>query len=218
MVSTFATGYATDAKGRRFKRRNFLPALVILAVLVLVAVIAWSVTLSGGEEQARPVDCNPPTSAGAPSFQQVSRADLQTVPPAALSQFQVSVLNASPARGQARSVSDDLAEQGFVPGDPAHGNDTVYPDQDLDCVAQIRFGQAGQGAAAAVWLAVPCAELVNDGRVGSDVDLVLGRHFDQLPTSQDVQAALEALRAVDPRNPKSTVDPSLLDAVHQQSC
>ncbi|MEZ5211427.1 envelope integrity protein Cei [Gordonia sp. (in: high G+C Gram-positive bacteria)] len=218
MVSKFATGYATDAQGRPFKRRNMTPAIIIVTVLVVAAIAAWTYALTGNGEKSYPTDCNMPTAAGAPELKVVGRSDMLSVAPAALSTFRVSVLNSAAARGEARSVSDDLVAQGFAAGDPAYGDDTVYTDRNLHCVAQIRFGQAGQGAAAAVWLAVPCAQLVNDGRAGTNVDVALGEFYTGTKPSQDVQAALEALRSVDPRNPKSGVDRSLIDAVHAQSC
>ncbi|NLG45732.1 MAG: LytR family transcriptional regulator, partial [Gordonia sp.] len=36
--------------------------------------------------------------------------------------------------------------------------------------------------------------------------------------TQDTQAALEALRSVDPKNPKTAIDRSLIEAVHNQAC
>lgn len=218
MVSKFATGYATDAQGRPFKRRNYIPAIIIVTVLAVLAIAAWTFAVVGGEEKTYPTDCNMPTAADAPQFQVASRADMLSVAPAAQSTFKATVLNSGAARGQARSVSDDLVAQGFAAADPAYGDDTVYGEDTLHCVAQIRFGPGGQGAAAAVWLALPCAQLVNDGRGGTDVDVALGEFYHGTKPSQDAQAALEALRTVDPRNPKSGVDRTLIDAVHAQSC
>lgn len=218
MVSKFATGYAADAQGRPFRRRNLTPAIIIVTVLAVAAIAAWTFALTGDGEKSYPTDCNLPTAQGAPSMQIAGRSDMLSVAPAALSTFKVTVLNSAAARGEARSVSDDLVAQGFAAGEPAYGDDTVYPERDLHCVAQIRFGQAGQAAAAAVWLAVPCAQLVNDGRAGTDVDVALGEFYTGDKPSQDSQAALESLRSVDPRNPKSGVDRSLIEAVHAQPC
>lgn len=218
MVSKFATGYATDAQGRPFQRRNLTPAIVIVTVLAVIAIAAWTFALVGEEDESYPTDCALPATPDAPSLQVVGRADMLSVAPAAQSTFKVTVLNSAAARGQARSTSDDLVAQGFAAGEPAYGDDTVYTDRDLHCVAQIRFGQGGQAAAAAVWLAMPCAQLVNDGRPGTDVDVALGEFYTGSRQSQDVQAALESLRSVDPRNPKSGVDRSLIEAVHAQPC
>ncbi|ALG84660.1 envelope integrity protein Cei [Gordonia phthalatica] len=226
MVSKIATGYTTDVKGRPFRRRRMVPALIVVAVLAVAAITTWTVVLTGGGDEARPTDCNMPVASpsakpGAPApveLKPVSETDMLSVAPAGLTTFRVSVLNAAAERGSARSVSDDLVTEGFVPGEPAYGDDTIYTDRNLHCVAQIRFGQAGQAAAAAVWLAAPCAQLVNDGRKGTDVDLVLGEYHTSTRPSQDTQAALEALRSVDPKNPKTAIDRSLIESVHNQPC
>ncbi|GAC58348.1 hypothetical protein GOHSU_37_00440 [Gordonia hirsuta DSM 44140 = NBRC 16056] len=217
MVSQFATGYATDAQGRPFKRRNYTPAIVIGTVLAVAAIAAWAFALTGGSTESYPVDCAMPTKQDV-KLTVVGTGEMIEVAPAAQSTFRVTVLNSAAARGSARSVSDDLARQGFTPGEPAYGDDTLYTERDLDCVAQIRFGPGGQNAAAAVWLAVPCAQLVNDDRAGADVDVALGEFYHSAPSTQEQQAALESLRSVDPRNPKTGVDKSLIEAVHRQPC
>lgn len=218
MVSTFATGYAADANGRPFKRRNYIPAIIIVCVLALTAVVAWTWAAAGGDDVSYPTDCAMPPTIQEPPFEVASQGEMLKVAPAAQSTFKVSVLNAGAARGEARSVSEDLVALGFTAADPAFGDDAAYGDTDLNCVGQIRFGPGSQGAATAVWLALPCAQLINDGRGGNTIDIALGKYFHGLNSTQDVQAALESLRAVDPRNPKSGVDRSLIEAVHSQSC
>lgn len=240
MVSQITTGHPVDRKGRAFRRRRERPALILLGVLLVLAVVAWIVVaVSGSDAEATPITCNqpsPPSStarsaaapaAGAmpgsptrpPTLKAVSSTDMLATPPAALSTFQVRVLNGSTQRGAARSVSDDLTAQGFnpVPDNP-YGDDTLYPGHDLNCVGQIRFGPAGKAAAAAVWIAVPCAQLIDDGRPGTLVDVALGQYYKSREQSQDAQAALEALRSADPKTPKTGVDPNLVRAVHGQKC
>ncbi|MFZ2510014.1 MAG: envelope integrity protein Cei [Gordonia sp. (in: high G+C Gram-positive bacteria)] len=217
MVSQFATGYATDAQGRRFKRRNFTPAIIIGTVLTVAALAAWTFALVDRTAESYPTDCAMPTKSDV-TMTPTGRGEMLAVPPAAQSTFRVTVLNSAAARGSARSVSDDLVRQGFAAGEPAFGDDAVYTERDLNCVAQIRYGPGGQTAAAAVWLAVPCAQLVNDGRPGADVDVALGEYWHAPASTQEQQAALESLRTVDPRNPKSGVDASLIEAVHNQPC
>ncbi|QUD85303.1 envelope integrity protein Cei [Gordonia polyisoprenivorans] len=239
MVSQITTGYPTDHNGRPYKRRNARAILILLAVLVVLGIIAWSVALAGSDSDTTPTACNEPTPASTsasatatatqpsapagasatPSRTVVNRDQMLSVAPAALSTFQVRVLNASTQRGEAQSVSNDLTAQGFTPAsDTAFGDDPIYPNHDLDCVAQIRFGPAGQAAAASVWLAIPCAQLINDGRRGTDVDVALGEYYKPREQSQDAQAALEALRSADPKNPQAGVDPGLVKAVHAQPC
>lgn len=245
MVSQITTGYPTDEKGRPYRRRRQRPAIILAVILLVGGVVAWVVALTGSTADAVPIACNQPTPASAsasvsasaapapppppgaapggappaPQLTPIPRDEMLTVAPAALSTFQVRVLNASTQRGAARSVADDLTAQGFnpVPDNP-YADDTLYPNQDLNCVAQIRSGPAGKAAAAAVWLAVPCAEVVDDGRRGTGVDVALGEYYQAREQSQDAQAALEALRSADPKNPKTGVDPDLVRAVHSQKC
>ncbi|MDL9936389.1 envelope integrity protein Cei [Gordonia sp. ABSL1-1] len=234
MVSQITTGYPTDENGQPYRRRRHLPAIIAMVVLALVGVVVWSVALSDDTTEAAPTDCNQPTPATASSTtagpntppatpaatQTVApRAEMLEVIPAALSTFQIRVLNASNERGAARSVSDDLTRQGFTPAaDNPYGDDPIYPNHDLNCVAQIRFGAAGKSGAAALWVAFPCAELVTDNRRDTSVDVALGTYYKGPDWSQDSKAALEALKAANPKNPDTGVDPSLLSAVHSSSC
>lgn len=228
MVSQITTGFPTDDHGRPFRRRRYIPFAIATVVLLVAGIIIWASALADGDDSSVITACNQPpapsasgapsSAAAAPSLTTVPSADLIDVAPGALSTFQVRVLNASAQRGQARTVLDDLTSQGFTPAtDTPYADDTVY-DQNLACVGQIRFGQASRAAAAALWLAEPCAELIDDGRSGAVVDLVLGTEFTSKEQSQDAQAALESLRSADPKNPKTGADPALVRAVHNSSC
>ncbi len=238
MVSNITQGRTTDEDGKPFRRRVTFPALVLVAALAFVGVIVWTVALTRSDGDSVAVDCNQPTSASptstsgasaapkaaassapAPKLTAVSRDELIAVAPAALATFSVRVLNASTTRGAAQTVSEDLVAQGFTPTpDTAFADDAIYPNKDLNCVGQIRFGPAGKASAAAVWLAMPCAQLVNDGRSGTSVDVALGLQYKSKEQSQDAQAALEALRSADPKDPKTGVDSTLVKAVHSASC
>ncbi|MEE4022868.1 envelope integrity protein Cei [Gordonia sp. PKS22-38] len=233
MVAQITGGSSVDAKGRPFRRRRARPAIIAAVVLLVAGLAAWAVALSESGPTPVPTACNQPIPASAdpsapapatpppppPELVAVDRDEMLEVAPAALSTFQVRVLNASSLRGAARSVSDDLTAQGFTPAvDTPYADDTVYANRDLACYAQIRFGPAGRSSAAAVWLALPCAQLVDDGRQGTSVDVALGEYYEAREQSQDAQAALEALRTADPRNPETGADPSLVEAVHASSC
>ncbi|MFT4199645.1 envelope integrity protein Cei [Gordonia sp. (in: high G+C Gram-positive bacteria)] len=237
MVASITNGYSKDHQGRPFRRRVPTPAIIAVAILAAAGVLVWSIALTRGASSRVPVDCNQPSAAAAnpsgapapggaktgsatvPKLTAMNRDEMLEVSPAALPTFGVRVLNASNQRGKAQSVSDDLVAQGFSPPqDNAYGDDTVYPNKDLNCVGQIRFGEAGKASAAALWLAIPCAQLVMDGRSGTDVDLAIGQYFTGTEQSADAQAALEALRSADPRNPKTGVDPQLIKAVHSGTC
>ncbi|MFT3900188.1 MAG: envelope integrity protein Cei [Gordonia sp. (in: high G+C Gram-positive bacteria)] len=237
MVASITNGYSKDHHGRPFRRRVPTPAVIAVAILAACGVLAWTIALTRGDSTQVPVDCNQPSAASAdpsapPADKKASdskdhttkltamnRSEMLEVSPAALPTFGVRVVNASNQRGKAQSVSDDLVAQGFSPvQENPYGDDAVYPNRDLNCVGQIRFGQAGKASAAALWLAIPCAQLVMDGRSGTDVDLAIGQYFTGTEQSADAQAALEALRSADPRNPKTGVDPTLIKAVHDGHC
>ncbi|MFW0784817.1 envelope integrity protein Cei [Gordonia sp. CPCC 206044] len=239
MVSQITAGSPVDSKGRPFRRRRQRPAVIAVVVLFLLALITWAVALVDGGSDPVPTACNQPsppsasptaaeaagpgpttaTGTGTPKLTVADTDEMRDVTPAALSTFQVRVLNASSERGAAQSVSDDLASQGFNPvPDTPFADDTVYANHDLACVAQIRFGPAGKAGAAALWLAIPCAELVDDGRQGTAVDVALGEYYEGREQTQDQQAALGALRSADPKNPQTGADPSLVNAIHSASC
>ncbi|GAA2049890.1 envelope integrity protein Cei [Williamsia deligens] len=234
MVSQITLGYPTDDHGRPFRRRRWIPFVVTAVVLLVLGLIVWVSALSKGSSDAVASTCNPPTTAstapsasGAPASAAprttVQASQMTDVPPAALASFQVRVLNASAKRGEARSVLDDLTGQGFTPAtDTPYADDTLYADQNLDCVGQIRFGPGSRAAAAAVWVAVPCAELVDDGRSGTVVDLALGRQFTSREQSQDAQAVLESLRSTEAGGrtggAATGADQSLVRAVHNGAC
>lgn len=238
MVSQITTGTPFDPKGRPFLRRRPRPAYIAAIALLITAIVAWSVVaLKSSDKAATPTDCNQPTPASEtsaapaasaahpkpppppPTLNVVSRDDMLKVTPAPLSTFQVRVLNAASQRGQAQSVSEDLTSQGFRPmADTPFGDDPAYPNHDLRCVAQIRFGSDGKAGAASLWLAVPCAQLVDDGRKGTSVDLALGAYYETKEPSQDQQATLGALRSALPTDPKSGADPELVKAIHSTTC
>ena len=142
MVSQITVGYPTDDRGRPFKRRRWIPFLIAVVVLLLLATVVWVSALSKGSSDPLATTCNPPTTTpassasasgpGAPASAAppttVAANQFVDVAPAALSSFQVRVLNASARRGEARSVLDDLTGQGFTPAtDTPYADDSLYP-------------------------------------------------------------------------------------------
>jgi hypothetical protein len=134
------------------------------------------------------------------------------VAPAKLADTKVRVLNASGQGGQAGDVAGTLRDLGFAP--PTAANDPVYPGTRLTCQGQIRFGEAGQSAAAAVWLVAPCMELFQDQRPDDSVDIALGTEFTALAQSDEIDSLLASLR------PEATAPPdlSLLSKIHSGTC
>jgi LytR cell envelope-related transcriptional attenuator len=121
-------------------------------------------------------------------------------------------LNASGRGGQAADIAGAMKDLGFA--QPTAANDPIYAQARLTCQGQIRFGDAGQAGAAAVWLVAPCTELYRDDRTDDSVDLVLGTDFSALAHSDDIDAVLAGLR---PGNAEPA-DPALLAKIHAGIC
>ena len=216
MVAQITEGTAFDKHGRPFRRRNPRPAIFVLAFLVVVTAVVWTVALTRPAKIHEAAVCNPPPqSAGSTPAQlgePVSRTAMADVTPAKLSDTKVRVLNASGRGGQAGDVAGAMKDLGFA--QPAAANDPVYVGTRLNCQGQIRFGTAGQATAAAVWLVAPCAELFNDNRADDSVDFALGTDFNALAHNDDIDTVLASLRpgATEPS------DPALLQKLHSNSC
>jgi hypothetical protein len=142
----------------------------------------------------------------------VSPSTMVNVSPAKLADAKVRVLNASGRGGQAADVAGTLRDLGFA--QPAAANDPVYAKTRLNCQGQIRFGEAGQAGAAAVWLVAPCTELYRDDRTDDSVDLAIGTEFGALAHSDDISVVLAGLRpgATEP------ADSALLAKIHAGNC
>ncbi len=102
------------------------------------------------------------------------------------------VFNAGSARGQAKTVTNELRADGFT-SVLAAANDPLYPAADLVCTAEIRYGQAGTSAARTLLMVEPCAQLVLDDRISDSVDLALGARYDFQPLPAAVKAQLKAI-------------------------
>lgn len=237
------------------RRRRPLPAVILIVALGVVATVVWIRTLESAEKRAgnscsapQPVAATQPSAAAAPgsgtdgapgganpaappaqrgdALAAGALDDVEPLPPDAV---KVRVLNGNGQRGQAALVDGVLiSDLGFGrAGEPA--NDPVYQAFDLDCHAQIRFGEAGTAAGRTLSLVVPCAELVRDSRADDTVDLALGQRFDTLQPSPEAKEALRQLTelAAQPTNPAgsqggqqgapASVDPSLLALARAQS-
>ena len=97
-----------------------LPAIILAVVLALITVIVWVGALSSSGTEAKPVDCPaPPTPSATPDAPApvvgtpADREEMLRISPAALSGFQIRVLNATDEQGKAQTVLDDLTSLGF---------------------------------------------------------------------------------------------------------
>lgn len=216
MVAQITQGSEFDKHGRPFRRRNVRPAGYALACLALLTGIVWVVAITRPPDVHEVAACNPPPAPSQPDQPrlgtQVQRSTMIGVTPAKLAETKIRVLNASGRAGQAADMADALRDDGFA--QPTAANDPVYADARLDCQGQIRFGQAGQAAAAAVWLVAPCTELFRDDRPDDSVDLAIGTDFTALAHSDDIEAALAGLRP----DASGLLDPALLTKIHSGTC
>jgi hypothetical protein len=218
VVAQITDGTAFDKHGRPFRRRNYLPAILLLVALAVVTMLVWIMALNQPADVREAAICNAPTAPADPNApapqlgEQVSRADMVDVAPAKLADTKIRVLNASGQGGQAAEVAGELRDLGFA--DPAAANDTLYANGRLECQGQIRFGPAGRAAAAAVWLVAPCTELFQDQRTDDSVDLAIGTEFSQLSHSDDIDAVLASLRP----DATQAADSGLVSKIHTGAC
>jgi len=215
VVAQITEGTAFDKHGRPFRRRNSRPAIIVVILLTITTGIVWTVALTRPAKVRDIAACNPPpTAESTPTKigEPVSRSEMIDVAPAKLAETKVHVLNASGRGGQAADVSGAMRDLGFA--QPTAANDPVYAGTRLSCQGQIRFGTAGQAAAAAVWLVAPCTELYHDGRADDSVDLVLGTDFTALSHNDNIDAVLTTLRP----GASERSDPALLAKIHSSSC
>jgi hypothetical protein len=216
VVAQITEGTAFDKHGRPFRRRNYLPGILMFAALAVVTLLVWVIALSQPTDVREAVACNPPPTPTDPNTpqlgQQVSRSEMTDVAPARLVDTRIRVLNASGRGGQAAEVAGALKDLGFA--EPTAANDPIYASQRLECQGQIRFGPTGRAAAAAVWLVAPCTELYEDDRPDDSVDLALGTEFTELSSSDDIEAVLSSLRP----DATAPADPNLLTKIHTAAC
>jgi hypothetical protein len=216
VVAQITEGTAFDKHGRPFRRRNYLPGILMFAALAVVTLLVWVLALSRPVDVQEAVACNPPPVSDDPNTpklgEQVSRSEMTDVAPARLMDTKIRVLNASGRGGQAAEVAGALKDRGFA--EPTAANDPIYAGKRLECQGQIRFGPSGRAAAAAVWLVAPCTELYEDERPDDSVDLALGTEFEELSSSDDIEAVLTSLRP----DATAPADPNLLSRIHTAAC
>jgi len=216
VVGTFKAG--TSRVRDVYRRRNMVPATVLVAVLAVASIVTWTIVFTNSTAGSV-TSCNASPVAGAGAPQAADALDDQQA--AAPGDVRVKVLNGAGQRGQAQLAAAELGELGIAEAAPPD-NDPFYPAQDLSCVGQIRYGPDGASAARTLSLVVPCAELVSDTRTGGEVDLALGDDFRDISPGQPVTEALRALgrqTATDGSGaPAPTPDDATLTALRAVDC
>jgi hypothetical protein len=174
-----------------YRRRTARPVAVLVSMLAVAAVTTWSVVLLKGSDGDPGAVCPPPSVAGAAPAT-LERDALEQVAPAPPGTVRIRVLNGGGQRGQANLVASQLGELGFTEaGEPT--NDPLYPENNLACRGNIRFGPAGAAAARTVSLVLPCVPLVRDTRADDSVDVAIGTSFGEVNPGKDARDALDQL-------------------------
>lgn len=203
-----------------YQRRTARPVTVLVSVLAVVAVLTWTVVLFNTSDVPDGSVCPPPAQAAGVTT--VEKDSLEQIPPAAPSTVRIRVLNGGGQRGQANLVATQLGELGFTEAaEPT--NDPLYPDSNLTCRGNIRFGANGSAAARTVSLVLPCVPLVRDGRADDSVDVAIGNRFGEVNPGKPARDALDQLSgpsgsADDDSQPTPAVDQDLLTAATDVPC
>ena len=214
-----------------YRRRRRTPWVVVVSVLAVAAVATWTTVLVGASSSSAATSC-PAAAGGAVPGQVVEPSVLDAVAPVPPSAARVRVLNAGGQRGQANLVAAQLGDLGFPEAAPPD-NDPFYPDGDMECVGQLRFGQAGEGAARTLTLVLPCTELVRDDRSDDTVDVAVGTGFRDVTPPRAVRNALDQIGTgggtdgsanANPAGPAASggtppgVDPTVLETARNAAC
>ncbi len=178
---------------RPYQRRRRGPVYTVLIVLAVAAITTWTTVLVKAGSGSGSTSCPAPAAGPAPG-EALAPGALDAVPPIPAAAVKVRVLNAGGQRGQANLVAAQIGDLGFAQAAPP-GNDTFFPKGEMTCRGQIRFGAAGQDAASTVALALPCVQLIRDGRADDSVDVAVGTSFGDLNPGKAARDALDQLAA-----------------------
>jgi hypothetical protein len=189
-------------RGRGYRRRKPVPAIVLAVLLVVAAIVVWVKVIDRADNTAAATTCPPVPAVGGKPAPQIGTPlaynALAKVTPAPPAQVQVSVYNASTKHGAAQIVSTSLLQLGFnVTGNPQ--TDPAYPQSDsnandvMACQGQIRFGANGESAARTLSLVLPCTQLIRDNRQDASVSVSVGSKFGTVAPNGDAQQVLKQL-------------------------
>jgi hypothetical protein len=205
-----------------YQRRTARPVTLLVTVLAAVTVITWSMVLLNTSDAPNGSVCPAPAQPGAARITPIEKTTLEQTAPVAPSTVRIRVLNGGGQRGQANLVATQLGELGFTEAaEPT--NDPLYPDSNLTCRGNIRFGASGAAAARTVSLAVPCVPLVRDSRTDDSVDVAVGNTFGEVNPGKPARDALDQLSgpsgsADDDSQPTPAVDQELLTKATDVPC
>ncbi|MEU3623351.1 hypothetical protein BS329_24300 [Amycolatopsis coloradensis] len=176
-----------------YRKHKPLPALIVIGVLALGAVIVWVNVVASGSDVDAKVRCDPPpVPQPGVTYTQLAHDGLDDRAPVPPDKVAVQVLNGSQVRGQGGIATSTLKELGFSQAlEPAA--DPAYENVEAKCRGQIRFGENGAAAARTLSLVVPCAELLKDNRKDASVTLTTGTLFGDIRPKAEAREVLDQL-------------------------
>jgi hypothetical protein len=182
-----------DRAAKPYRKHKPLPALIVIGVLALGAVIVWVNVVTSKSDIDAAIRCDPPPAAQpGVTYTPLPHNALDDRAPTPPDKVAVKVLNASKIRGKGGIATSTLKELGFVnAGEP--GNDPAYENTEAKCHGQIRFGENGTTAARTLSLVVPCLELVKDNRKDSSVEITTGTDFGDIRPKAEARKILDQL-------------------------
>jgi len=196
------SGDVTRERDRaRYRRRKPIPAVIIVALLAVAVIIVWTKIITKQSDVNALIACAPPSTPTSTTRAQPKPQPgtplpynaLDKIAPEPAADVKVQVYNATAQRGAALLVSTQLTQDGFQVATPA--SDPLYPNQDMTCRGQIRFGANGESAARTISMLVPCTQLVRDNRQDGTVDLAIGKTFTGVAPNSQAQQAMKQLSA-----------------------
>ncbi|OXM49106.1 envelope integrity protein Cei [Amycolatopsis alba] len=182
-----------DRGARPYRKHKPLPALIVIGVLALGAVIVWVNVVASGADVDAKVRCDPPpVPQQGVTYTPLAHDGLDDRAPVPPDKVAVQVLNGSQVRGQGGIATNTLRELGFTQIlEPA--SDPAYKNAEAKCRGQIRFGENGAAAARTLSLVIPCAELVKDNRKDASVTLTTGTLLGDIRPKTEARKVLEQL-------------------------
>lgn len=182
-----------DRAAKPYRKHKPLPALIVIGVLALGAVIVWVNVVTSSSDIDAAIRCDPPPAAQpGVTYTALPHNALDDRAPMPPDKIAVKVLNASKVRGKGGIATSTLKELGFAnAAEP--GNDPAYEKTEAKCHGQIRFGENGTTAARTLSLVVPCLELVKDNRKDASVEITTGTDFGDIRPKAEARKVLDQL-------------------------
>lgn len=183
-MTMLSPGGARSYRRPRHIWRRLGAVVLVLALLGGGTAAAWWYLVRENPDGATTTPCPTPSAAS-------------TLPPLRPTAVKLNVYNATRRDGLAARVAAELRKRGFDIRDVANDPE----GKRIRGTAELRHGADGVRSVQLVRAYVPKAKAVADDRVGTVVDVVLGRAFKDLNDKKQVRKALRRPPSPLPRPP-----------------